>query len=58
MPGLPIIGYNDNTVCVCWSKLTTTKGLWHITINENAIRESVDNMFVKGKTNLADLFTK
>ena len=41
----------------------TTKGLRHMTIRENAIRESVDNKFIKvmhvsGKTNLADMFTK
>ena len=63
MPGDPINVYNDNNACVCWSKSKTTKGLRHITIRENAIRESVDNEFVKilhiaGKTNLADMFTK
>ena len=63
MPGSPISVYNDNNACVCWSKSTTTKGLRHITIRENAIRESVDNQFVKilhiaGKSNLADMFTK
>ena len=63
MPGTPIKVYNDNNACVCWSKSTTTKGLRHITIRENAIRESVDNKFVEilhiaGKCNLADLFTK
>ena len=63
MPGSPINVYNDNNACVCWSKSTTTKGLRHITIRENAIRESVDNNFVKilhiaGKSNLADMFTK
>jgi hypothetical protein len=41
----------------------TTKGLRHITIRENAIRESVDNKFIRvlhieGKTNIADIFTK
>ena len=63
MPGSPVNVYNDNNACVCWSKSKTTKGLRHITIRENAIRESVDNSFVKilhieGKTNLADMFTK
>jgi deoxyuridine 5'-triphosphate nucleotidohydrolase len=63
MPNDPINVYNDNNACVCWSKATTTKGLRHITIRENAIRESVDNKFIRvlhieGKTNLADLFTK
>ncbi len=63
MPDRPINVYNDNQACVCWSKSTTTKGLRHITIRENAIRESVDDKFiwvlhVDGKLNLADLFTK
>ena len=63
MPGSPIKVYNDNNACVCWSKSKTTKGLRHITIRENAIRESVDASFVQilhieGKTNLADMFTK
>ena len=48
---------------MCWSKSNTTKGLRHITIRENAIRESVDTNFIEvlhidGKTNLADMFTK
>ena len=59
----PIELYNDNTACVCWSKKTTTKGLRHITIRENAIRESVDSKFVSirhigSKQNIADIFTK
>jgi hypothetical protein len=63
MPGTPIKVYNDNNACVCWSKAMTTKGLRHITIRENAIRESVDDKFIEvthieGKTNLADMFTK
>jgi hypothetical protein len=63
MPEPPINVYNDNMACVCWSKATTTKGLRHITIRENAIRESFDNQFIKvlhiaGKSNVADLFTK
>jgi hypothetical protein len=63
MPGTPVNVYNDNNACVCWSKSKTTKGLRHITIRENAIRESVDNkiiqvLHVSGKTNLADMFTK
>ena len=63
VPGDPINVYNDNNTCVCWSKNHTTKGLRRITIRENAIRESVDNKFIKvlhieGKTNLADHFTK
>lgn len=55
--------YNDNSACVSWSKALTTKGLRHIQMRENAIRESVSNDFVsiqhvEGKVNLADMFTK
>ena len=55
--------FNDNTACVTWSKSTTTKGLRHIQMRENAIREAVATDFVsinhiEGKINLADLFTK
>ena len=62
-PGEPINVYNDNSACVCWSKALTTKGLRHITIRENAIRESVDAKIIRvlhidGKINIADIFTK
>ena len=55
--------FNDNSACVCWSKATTTKGLRHIQMRENAIREAVLSDFVsvshiEGKVNLADMFTK
>ena len=55
--------YNDNAACVCWSHNLTTKGLRHIQIRENAVRESVqsnliDVHHIAGKVNLADLFTK
>ena len=41
----------------------TTKGLRHLQIRENAVRESVQNNFmlikhIEGKVNLADIFTK
>ena len=54
--------YNDNAACVCWSKSMTTKGLRHIQIRENAIREEIEkkNIEVKhiaGAVNLADMFT-
>ena len=59
----PTTIYNDNNACVCWSKNTTTKGLRHIQMRENAVREAVINDFVTinhiaGKINLADIFTK
>jgi len=62
MPNTNII-YNDNNACVNWSKTYTSKGLRHIQMKENRVRENVQNKFVNtchvnGKTNLADLFTK
>jgi acetoacetate decarboxylase len=55
--------YNDNMACVNWSKCTTTKGMRHIQIKENRVRESILTNFViikhiDGKINLADIFTK
>jgi hypothetical protein len=55
--------YNDNNACVNWSKKATTKGLRHIQMRENRVRENAQGGFVKichvnGKINLADLFTK
>ncbi len=55
--------YNDNEACVCWTHNLTTKGLRHIQIRENAVRESIqtkliDVLHIAGKNNLADLFTK
>ncbi len=59
----PTTIYNDNSACVQWSRNTSTKGLRHIQIRENAVRESVQNNFIKvkhieGKVNLSDMFTK
>ena len=59
----PNIIHNDNAACVAWSHNMTTKGLRHIQIRENAVRESVQNGFVQikhvaGDLNLSDLFTK
>jgi hypothetical protein len=62
MPSTTVI-YNDNQACVNWSKRSTTKGLRHIQMKENRVRENVANQFVHvqhidGKINLADIFTK
>ena len=59
----PTMIYNDNAACVAWSRNSTTKGLRHIQIRENAVRESVQSNFIqvehiKGKLNLSDMFTK
>jgi hypothetical protein len=60
-PPTPI--YNDNSACICWSKATTTKGLCHIQMRENAVCEGVQDDFItvlhiEGKLNLADMFMK
>jgi hypothetical protein len=62
MPGTSVI-YNDNNECINWSKRCITKGLRHIQMRENMVRENVENQFISvqhvgGKVNLADLFTK
>jgi hypothetical protein len=62
MPSVNVI-YNDNQACVNWSKACTVKGLRHIQMRENGVRENVLTHFVSiqhidGKHNLADVFTK
>ena len=62
MPG-PTTLYNNNAACVAWSHSLSTKGLRHIQIRENAVREQVQagKIIVKhiaGVLNLSDLFTK
>jgi len=57
MPSTNIV-YNDK-----WSKRATSKGLRHIQMHENWIRENIASDFVSichidGKVNLADIFTK
>ena len=59
----PIPIYNDNQACVLWSRNSTTKGLRHIQIKENATRECIQNntitiSHIEGKVNPSDLFTK
>jgi len=55
--------YNDNWACVNWSKRCTSKGLRHIQMKENRVRENIDSKFIAvyhidGKLNIADIFTK
>jgi hypothetical protein len=62
MPQTTIV-FNDNSACVNWSKQVTTKGLRHIQMRENMVREQNGNKFVSiqhigGKVNIADIFTK
>ena len=58
---LPV--YNDNNACVIWSKGKTTKGLRHIQMRENAIKELqsmdfVEVRHIRGDRNLSDMMTK
>ena len=60
---VPAIIFNDNNACVCWSHKMTTKGLRHMQMRENAIRESIHDGFIDvkhipGIINIADIFTK
>jgi hypothetical protein len=62
MPGTTTI-LNDNNACVNWSKRCTTKGLGHIQMRENHVRENVENHLITiqhigSRINFADLFTK
>jgi hypothetical protein len=62
MPGTNIV-YNDNSACMNWSKSCTAKGLRHIQMCDNCIRENIASDFihvchVDGKLNLAVIFTK
>jgi len=55
--------YNDNNACVEWSRSATSKGLRHIQMRENRVRENIASNFIHvkhiaGKINLANIFTK
>ena len=55
--------YNDNQACIHWSYNNSSKGLRHIQIKENAVRENIQRKtitisHVEGKVNIADIFTK
>jgi hypothetical protein len=55
--------YNDNQVCIDWSKSTSIKNLRHFNIRENAVREAVlhkeiDLQHHPGIHNPADMFTR
>jgi hypothetical protein len=62
MPSTNII-YIDNRACVNWSKSCTSKGLQHIQMKENQVRENIASKFIAishfdGRLNIADIFTK
>lgn len=55
--------YNNNNVCMHWSKNMTTRGLCHIQIWGNTVREqyqlgNVNILHIAGAVNSADIFTK
>jgi hypothetical protein len=55
--------YNDNESCVKWSHNMTTKQICYMEMRENAVREWVQDAFLKvlhvlGWINPADIFTK
>ncbi|EJK48260.1 hypothetical protein THAOC_32961 [Thalassiosira oceanica] len=55
--------YNDNEGAVAWSHNLTTKDMRHVSLRENFVREevqdkTVDVLYVPGKINPADIFTK
>jgi hypothetical protein len=57
------IVYNDNQACVNWSASCTTKGIKHISLRENVIRErqaagDVTITHIPGVINPSDIFTK
>ena len=59
----PIPIKNDNHACVSWSKSTTTKGMKHLNLRDNFVREAVALKdvvvsHIAGRLNKADLFTK
>ncbi len=60
---IPTNMYNNNRGAVDWSKSFTTKGMRHVNIRENAIREAhmmneISVHDIPGSANPADLFTK
>ena len=55
--------YNDNQACVNWSASCTTKGVKHLNLKENKIRETHADaiariLHIPGQINSSDIFTK
>jgi hypothetical protein len=62
-PHQPTPLYNDNRGAVEWSNSFSTKGMCHLNIRENAVREAqlMQEVFIShisGTCNPADIFTK
>jgi hypothetical protein len=59
----PSLLYNDNAACIQWSHNMTSKKIWHIELQENSVREWVQDkvlnvLHVPGRVNPADIFTE
>ena len=56
--------YNDNKGAVNWSNTSSTKGMRHVNIRENAVREAIHEfnevavLHIPGAHNPSDIFTK
>ncbi len=56
--------YNDNKGAVDWSNSSSTKGMRHVNIRENAVREAIHEFneitvsHIPGQSNPADILTK
>mmetsp|Transcript_14142 Transcript_14142/g.20281 ORF Transcript_14142/g.20281 Transcript_14142/m.20281 type:complete len:147 (-) Transcript_14142:171-611(-) len=56
--------YNDNQGAVNWSNTSSTKGMRHVNIRENAVREAIHEFnevsvsHIPGPQNPSDIFTK
>ena len=55
--------YNDNAACVQWSASCTTKGIKHLNLRENMVREhqasgACNVTHIPGQINPSDIFTK
>jgi hypothetical protein len=61
---IPTPLYNDNQGAVNWAKTTSTRGMRHVNIQENVVREAIHQFkeievfHVAGPANPADIFTK
>ena len=45
----PIDIYNDNEASINWAHIITTKGLRHLQMRDNAVREAVQTNFARVK---------
>ena len=62
-PSTPTIIYNDNQACVDWAATLTVKGIKHLNLRENKIREShasndIAVTHIPGAVNCSDIHTK